>query len=134
MSRDIKFRAWIKIDEGLMISQSSKSDFMMVSNGDGFGIVYDYEDWLKDEQFEIMQYTGKKDKNGVEIYEGDIVEYNTKRYGRLIKHKSEIIFKDGCYMFKNNKTSIYDFATYSLFGICKVIGNIYENPELLAVQ
>lgn len=113
--REIKFRAWNSISKGMKTNQQT---IELMAEGNPC-------------EYQIMQYAGKKDKNGVEIYESDIVEYTTKRYGKLIKHVSEIIFKDGSFLLKNNKTCVHDFATYSIFGLSCVIGNIYENAELL---
>ena len=81
--------------------------------------------WKRDGQdlSEVMQYTGLKDKNGREIYEGDILDYKWKVSTRdlLIVEWSE---KDACFLFGAVRT---DYAI--AYG--EVIGNIHENPELL---
>lgn len=73
-------------------------------------------------EVELMQYTGLKDKNGVEIYEGDIVRHATD------EGVYKIIFEDGGFYVKN--LFEYDFQTINEYPL-EVIGNIYENPELL---
>ena len=84
---------------------------------------------IEDEEWELMQYTGLKDMNGKEIYEGDIVDI-TSPHHRNIKTLQEVVFRDGSYQ-----------AKYSDFGWegediihlpdCKVVGNIYEDKELI---
>ena len=78
------------------------------------------------------QYTGLLDKRGVEIYEGDVVK--AEKYEKILQHElSKVIFKDGAFCLH---TIEYEYNA-KLF-LCnvkmsniEVIGNIYENPELL---
>lgn len=121
--REIKFKAWGcfgSMEKNQMIYNWETSEFIEYIGFDGGNA------------FEIMQYTGLKDKNGKEIYEGDILGWEEKGSN---KHK----------VFWNNERSA--FRTISLvkpaaglesrmdeilrYAGIKVIGNIYENPELL---
>jgi len=146
MSRVIKFRAWIKPDYmgsgdgGEMIAQDSKCDFSMVSNGTGFGVVYDYETWIKDSEYEIMQFTGLLDNNKKEIFEDDICLWHTTEsdFNPIwpIKWKDKIsafchgnmpivnLFQSGFYQPSLGREP---WAGEGL----EIIGNVHENPELL---
>lgn len=81
----------------------------------------------------IGQYTGLKDKNGKEIYEGDIIEikgYSNKGYNTgLVKEIYVVEFKDFCW--SCGIKSLLNLATINWASI-EVIGNIYDNPELLS--
>lgn len=130
MSREIKFRAFVKPilrfanrQVGFMIDVS-EIDFneKYVANDDGTVYYFD--------EIELVQYTGLKDKNGVEIYEGDIVEtvYNGEVFaGVVVYDLSEVDFKvtDGKEKYGRN------FQYLAGNDENEVIGNIYENPELL---
>ena len=87
-----------------------------------------HEDGLV-KRFELMQYTGLKDKNGREIYEGDIV--NVNHYGGTKRLETVQIYTTGGF------ADIHPFqgdGYHWSASKCEVIGNIYENPELLEQQ
>lgn len=90
---------------------------------------------IHDDNVVIMQYTGLKDKNEVEIYEGDILEAFDILGEREIY---PVIFIDGAFMGKRLDDEefpyFYLFANRSLSETYKVIGNIYENPEMLELE
>jgi uncharacterized phage protein (TIGR01671 family) len=116
MTREIKFRAW---DGGMMCTGFG------VSAINGMAVtreaVGDYYDTITQPDWKVMQYTGLKDKNGKEIYEGDVVDVN----GRYIY---QIGFVDGAFVAKG-KTGMQIRA--NSIRRWEVIGNIYENPELI---
>ena len=78
----------------------------------------DYFDCFDKEK--IMQYTGLKDKNGTEIYEGDIYKDEENMLW-------EVIFDEGCFKLENIHIPGRMFITKDI----EIIGNKYENPELL---
>lgn len=80
----------------------------------------EYTHGFRTEDVELMQFTGLKDKNGVEIYEGDLVKWlGWKGY-------SEVIYKDAHFLLSPNLTLSEQFSQEY-----EVSGNVWENPELL---
>ena len=124
MSREIKFRVWIKEwaeDRGEMFNYCfpvGDWDTWMISFDDGK--TYD-GNFIVGEDIEIMQYTGLKDKNGVEIYEGDIL-------GDTVRQVVEWEEPNSCTCC--DQCTGWNVDIHSLTNL-EVIGNIYENPELL---
>lgn len=90
--------------------------------------------WAKFEDLILMQSTGLKDKNGVEIFEGDVVKNSNDEVGYIAFLQQEagfvVVLKKSDYRLGHRNTG----ESYSHAMGHKVIGNIYENPELLEAE
>ena len=113
MTRQIKFRAW-NTEVKKMTDNFHLSDKFTPA-------LQDTVDW---KHLEIMQFTGLLGKLGVEIYEGDVVEYNTGNFGGM----ATVLYIPTGFFLENTGFLLGDNDLVSL----RVIGNIYENPELIS--
>ena len=129
-----KFRVWIKTEK------------RMIETDDLLGIDYEnkeivtqqvyFENGLPDDrdiycydfdEIELMQSTGLKDKNGKEIFEGDIVKmakdvYSEPTYYEVVRHRG------GAYRLESKQ---HGCELWLRHADCEIVGNVYENPELL---
>jgi uncharacterized phage protein (TIGR01671 family) len=117
MSREIKFRIWI----------SDTTRFIY------FNVLDILTDVREKDRENVQQYTGLKDKNGKEIYEGDIIHYKFDGDSYPKEAVDRILTcsydeDEGMYSFDNSDHSYY-WAEIKRH--CNIIGNIFENPELL---
>ena len=78
----------------------------------------------------LMQFTGRKDKNGREIYEGDITNYGEVRWFDDLNWDSGGSSHPGFY-FVTKYGDLGDLQYHTGFDDCEVLGNRYENPELI---
>ena len=133
MSREIKYRAWLKEEKKMVIVETidfSEKSIQYLEKNEIIDAYLLRTTFLED--IELMQYTGIKDENGKEIYVGDILKYNFPYDGRL-KHVSPVKFieTEASFGIKDryeNEIPLYRIAANNYF---EVIGNIYENEELL---
>jgi len=134
MKREIKFRVFDnsskKMNQVHSIWGLPKVDHITIPSEESVETLFN--------NFELMQFTGLKDKNGIDIYEGDIIRYFNLSGELAI---GIIVFKDGSFRFKNtNNQEVrqwndgnhdwYSIENIELFEM-EIIGNIYENPEFL---
>ena len=128
--REIKFRVW---DSGLKKMILFSPEYFLDDDRDTitFGTAERYYvagDHDSGNRFKLMQYTGLKDKNGVDIYESDILEYRAKpNFDPNYPDRFRFSVQWGDKGFRDNRVG-FDIYKYE---DGEVIGNMYENPELM---
>ena len=154
--RDIKFKAWhkledkmcevevINLDKGAFLVGVLTTENTILDDGKFEIEAPDNGRFCDFAEFELLQFTGLLDKNGIEIYKGDILDL-----GQTVNGVNEFIvvwdyMRIGWsieYNAKMNMPRNYEYDVISFFKIdeatgegVEVIGNIYENPELLKYE
>jgi hypothetical protein len=128
MSREIKYRAWLKEEEKMVNVETMDFTDKSMQYLEKNEIIDAY--LLRRmifEDIELMQYTGIKNKNGLEIYEGDII---ICKYGPEIMMEVKWVDEGFRTLGKYNGDNYVGYVKNS----AEVIGNIYENPELLGEE
>ena len=132
--REIKFRAWDKLREQMIPNERSVIKSIQFGQDGEYDCIEEAEmqegfTWIITQNVinDLMQYTGLKDKKGVEIYEGDIVSTATRRWVIEYRNDPEFCgFVPAEIGVKDNHLSV--FIRYDAV---EVIGNIYEDKHLL---
>lgn len=134
-SRVIKFRVW-DTEYKEFSNWTNRDPFFDVSNGQLFfwervqkeDGSYDGDIILEDlkDRFVLQQFTGLHDKNGKEIYEGDIVSLSYREFSQDRIHQFSVTWDDRVGGFDLNPTyNVHDLKYY------QIVGNIFENPNAL---
>ena len=147
--REIKFRAWDKKKKTMILFGSALTSFTSGFWGDGVDNYkiqferegetngYNHDDFNEYAAVDLMQYTGLKDKNGKEIYDGDLIEGDHQQIYEVFFNDNKAIFS--CCIRVGYHKNTYFEPYYSndlliedvVVGDYEVIGNIPENSEIL---
>ena len=124
-AEEFKLRAWDDYGKTMFNSISEMAEFEE-------HLIY----WLNNAAYVLMRFTGSTDKNGKDIFEKDIVRCLDKNGEEYI---SIIFYQDGCLLIDIRDNSDGDFTSIKCSLIndieeIEVIGNVYQNPELLEVE
>ena len=131
--RPIKFRAWdIRCKHFIYYDIKNRGAFCIALDG-GSGYEWTIKggggiQWWDKDRFILQQFTGLLDKNGKEVFEGDIIS--------RIRGISEIVWSDDGWAVKTfagwkTQENVFCYQRFCEVGEIEIIGNIYETPELL---
>lgn len=138
MNREIKFRVWDGDNsEGNTMHYTTALNVYENCLVAGFKFMFPH--YQNNDGKAIMQFTGMKDKDGKEIYEGDILVIGAPKFGYLRNLNNEyikyqVIFQRCEYMLSRTGNGVIWgrlSRIQELIYECQIVGNIYENPELL---
>lgn len=134
MNREIKYRAWLKAEK-IMVTVEEINFY-----DETFAYIFDNyaeveQEWIEEDiqNVELLQYTGLKDKTGKDIYEGDIIRY----FSEVMSKKEWICSVEvigATFAVRTGKKSYMDGSFLNRLSKdekLEIIGNIYENPNLL---
>lgn len=138
--RQIKYRAWCPEISEMLCPVSDKAEWTIDDQTGFIAPLIELEKgiWGMVDKYELMQYTGLKDKNDVEVFEGDILEIEHSDWTTCEIEHAEVkwcgseypafdIPESSCSGESNGLSLVSEDSDYTI----TVIGNIYENPELL---
>lgn len=143
--REIKFRAWDK--KRMVIHTNIQNQYDGLSSTGCSDNDADYQatfgEYLNKDRYIVMQYTSLKDKNGKEIYEGDILCVSDMEFSHFedsgipdspseifLDIKGEVSFSDGQFEVGGHSLGEIPLSAIKEMDM-RIIGNIYKNPELL---
>jgi len=146
--REFKFRAWYPLVEKMRHFSNGE---IIADGEDRYGMFFPVDEGnIFLSSCIVMQWTGLKDKNGIEIYEGDIISNTARQYRAVVKfgEYTPDVFESWLMQYKNSfMQSMQGFYAEGVWGMnegqqlflskdisVEVIGNIHDNPELLEVK
>jgi len=133
MKREIKFRAWDKNTERMWDIETwhiADEYVDLIEPGKSIADINAERFWRKQSEIILMQYTGVKDKNGVEIYEGDVLFNPLQGRRKVFYPYSKAVASYGLRNIDNG----FGSTLQDSHAVWEVIGNIHENQELLEVD
>ena len=113
-----RYRVWDREEKKMIYDAENTYDNYPV-NISSFGVILDLPDF-----YGVMQYTGLKDKDGKKIYEGDILSWGNNVIAK-------VYYADDLAMFRCSVKDTEEFDLFAFNQEASIIGNIYENKELL---